>query len=86
MYDLYNGYGGYGGWSGYGPGSMMGVGGGLLTVAFWVLFAFAIVWFIREARGMSARHGSNALEILKERYAKGEINREQFESMKKDLR
>ena len=29
--------------------------------------------------------GSNAMEILKERYARGEISREEFESMKKDL-
>ncbi len=28
---------------------------------------------------------SNAMDILKERYARGEINRDEFESMKKDL-
>ncbi len=28
---------------------------------------------------------SRAMEILKERYARGEITREQYESMKKDL-
>ena len=29
--------------------------------------------------------GSDAMEILKARYARGEISREEFESMKKDL-
>jgi uncharacterized membrane protein len=34
------------------------------------------------------RGGSNsrAMDILKERYARGEISREEFEAMKKDLR
>jgi putative membrane protein len=46
-----------------------------------------ITWLVR---GTSAFHrnystGNNAMEILKERYARGEIAKEQYESMKKDL-
>ena len=79
------GYNGYGDW---GYGSMMGgwFGGGILMVVFWALVIALIVWAVRETNGRHHRHYSNsALDILKERYAKGEIDREEFESKKKDL-
>ena len=58
---------------------------------FWIITVGAIVFFL--AKGFSGRNipppgdksGSGALEILKERYAKGEIDKEQFEAMKKDI-
>jgi putative membrane protein len=80
MYGIYNGYGGWG------AGSMMGwFGGGVMMLAFWVLVVVFIVWIFREVGGKSGHSGSNALEILKERYAKGEIDRKEFEEKKKDL-
>ncbi len=80
MYGLYNGYGGWG------AESMMGwFGGGIMMIVFWALFIALIVWIVREAGGRNARSGSPALDILKERYAKGEISKEEFESKRKDL-
>lgn len=80
MYGLYNGYGGWG------AGNMMGwYGGGIVMIFFWVLLIALIVWAVREAGGRNAHHGSQVLNILKERYAKGEISKEEFESKKKDL-
>ena len=80
MYGLYNGY------EGWGIGNMMGwFGGGIMMVAFWVLLIALIVWVIREIGGKNSRSNSNALEILKERYAKGEIDKKEFEEKKKDL-
>lgn len=79
MYGLYNDYG-------WGAGSMMGwFGGGIMMIVFWVLFIALIVWLVREVSGKNARSSSNALDTLKERYAKGEISKEEFESKKKDI-
>ena len=78
------GYNNYGGW---GAGSMMGwFGGGITMLFFWVLVVIFIVWIVREVSGKNSKSDSNALDILKERYAKGEITKEQFESMKKDIK
>ena len=77
------GYNGYGVW---GYGSMMGwFGGGFMMIVFWALFIALIVWIVREVSGRHSHSSSQALNILKERYAKGEISKEEFESKKKDL-
>lgn len=65
--------------------------GGLFMIVFWAFIIFGIVmlvkWAVRESNGGSSFNGShnNALEILKERYAKGEIDKNEFEDKKKDL-
>lgn len=65
-----------------------GVGMLLFMVLFWVLVILGIVVLVRWAFGASgsrAGGGGRALEILKERYAKGELTREQYEAMRRDL-
>jgi len=53
----------------------------LWNVLFILILALIFFWLVR-----STRHPpETALEMLKKRYVKGEINKEQFESMKKDL-
>jgi len=72
----------------YGP-----YGGGMwmfFHYIFWLLVVIAvillIVWIVRQTSGREvARGGETALEILKKRYARGEISKEEFESMKKDI-
>jgi putative membrane protein len=83
----------YDGW-GMGPG-MMGWGmswfGMIFMIAFWVLMIvgliFLVKWLIQTTSGKKdVFSGSNkALEIIKERYAKGEIDKAEFETKKKDL-
>ena len=74
---------------GYG-GGMMGYGGGFLGILFMVLFWAAvillIVWLYRQIRGAGTEEVSkSAIDILKERYAKGEIKKEEFNEMKEEL-
>ena len=60
-------------------------GGGFMWV-FWVLLIIFIFW---GARSFTANNDSNqqqsALDILKKRYARGEINQEEYEAKKRDL-
>lgn len=87
--------GGYGGWYGMGPGMMGGWGmgwfGGVFMIVFWVLVIVALVFFVRwlvRTSGGTSEKGtsqSRALEILKERYARGEIGTEEFEEKRRLL-
>jgi len=68
-------------------GHMFGFGGGFMWI-FWILLIVAIVWAVRAAGG-SGNHPpvtrKSALDILKERYARGEIDQQEFEQKRKDL-
>jgi putative membrane protein len=46
--------------------------------------ALLINWLAKQSRS-SRTDGNSALNILKERYAKGEIDQKEFETKKKDL-
>lgn len=74
----WDGFGGMGwGWIGLGVVHML---------LFWVLVILGILALARWlAAGSPRNEGPRALEILKARYAKGEITREQFEQMKRDI-
>ncbi len=60
---------------------------GLFWIAVIVAILFLIRWLIASAsrRHLEARQTDSALEILRQRYAKGEIPKEEFEEKKKDL-
>jgi putative membrane protein len=68
-----------------------GLGMWITHILFWGLLIFAIVYLIKsfknsgrnQSTGIS--NSSGALEILKMKYAKGEINKNEFEEKKKDL-
>ena len=60
--------------------------GPIAMVVFWALFVTAIVMLIVHlARQSRASHSGTALSILKERYARGEIPREEYDQKRRDL-
>ena len=64
----------------------MSIFGGFWMLIFWAAFIAFIVWIVREVSGRKADEKSKALDILKERYAKGEIDKKEFEEKSKDIR
>ncbi len=67
----------------WGPLSML-LGLGILFF-FILAAAYAVKWVWVQRRPSMARPPESALDILKKRYAKGEISREEFERVKRDI-
>ncbi len=64
----------------------MPVGMGWWMVVFWGGLIALIVWGImRLTRRSDSAPKRDPLDVAKERYARGEIPREEFEQIKKDL-
>jgi putative membrane protein len=58
----------------------------LMMVVFWGVVVAGIVVAIRWLGGQTREPRSDrALDVLRERYARGEIDREEFEAKKRDL-
>lgn len=82
--------------SGYGPMGMGGPGGGrwfmmhngfggmFMWIIFIGLIGLLIYLLVRALKG-GDRMSETPLEILKKRYARGEITKEDFDRMKKDI-
>ena len=77
---------GYGGWNNMMGWNGLGSLGWIPMLIFWVLLILAVVALIRYlGRSSQQQDSKTPLEILKERYARGEIDKKEFEQMKKDL-
>ncbi len=77
---------------------MMGFGFGFpFMFLFWILIIGLVVWAIVQLAARSQSGSSNhqgaarsssqdaALEVLKQRYARGEITKSEFDEMRRDL-
>lgn len=76
-------------WNWFGGWGWLGSIFGLILI---VLFFAVILWVIKyvvdtgsKSKAVVSNHDSEALRILKLRYAKGEINDEEYEKMRKLL-
>jgi len=96
LMDLLGQWGQYGpgGMMGGGSGMWYGAGwlGMLFPIIFWVLVIVGIVVLIRWIGTMSkggpqqgGTQEDSAMELLRRRYAKGDITKEEFEEKKRDL-
>lgn len=80
------------GWGMGGWGMGMGWLGMLVGIAFWVLVFLALILLVKLLLQSTDRPSrppapgrKTPLDIIKERYARGEIDKEEFEIKKKDL-
>lgn len=86
-YGYNPGWGMMGGWGGY------GYGYGLVHLAISVVILIAVaafvVWLVRLVVGPSMHTApprrSPGLDVLEERYARGEVDREEFLQKKRDM-
>lgn len=81
----------------YGPGMMGGYFGGLGILWMIIMFIFIaafivgiillIVWAVRRSSYHMGNEPqkSSSMEVLKERYAKGDITKDEYEKIKKDI-
>ena len=74
----------------YGPGWDWGIGAILMSIGmllFWALVILGIVWLVRSVSrsGSHPVEHESPLDIARKRYARGEITKDQFEQIKRDL-
>jgi putative membrane protein len=70
----------------------MGLGGGLMMVLFWGVLIVGAMWLARglfpngqQPPASATQPEASAEDILKQRYARGEISKEQYDQMRRDL-
>ena len=79
-YDFWGMHPMWGMWGAWGFGMM------LMMLVFWGLIIVGLVLGIRWLVGQGRESQSNtAMDILRQRYARGEIDKEEFEARKRDL-
>ena len=79
---------GYGYWGGGGPAVHFWYAGHFMMMLIFILIVVAVYLIARNShpRRSFGEHAETPLDIIRKRYAKGEITKEQFENLKNDLK
>lgn len=71
---------------------MMGFGGAIWMILFWIVILGGGIWLLatifprtHSASNSNAQTNDDPLVILKQRYARGELTKEEFETIRHDL-
>lgn len=82
---MFNTFGGMMDYGGFGGGWMLM--GGLFMILFWAAIILLIIWLYNQIKGPEkiTAEIDTAMNLLKKRYASGEIDKKEFAEMKKDL-
>lgn len=71
----------------WGVWGIWGIGMMLMMLVFWGAVIVGVVlgirWLVSQSK--ESRPADSALDILRQRYARGDINKEEFEARKRDL-
>ncbi len=59
--------------------------GWFFMLLFWALVILGIIAIVKWLSGSNGERQKTALDILQERYARGDISREEYEEKKRDL-
>ncbi len=71
---------------GYGDFGAMGGVGWIWMGLFWIVVLGAVIWGVRALSGRrTSSTDTGALETLRQRYARGEIEQEEYEQTKRTL-
>lgn len=59
--------------------------GGLMMIVFWGAVIGLVVWGVSRVTGDRERDRESPLDIARSRYARGEITRDEFDQLRRDL-
>jgi putative membrane protein len=74
------------GWGHHMGMNMLNGGGGFMMIIIYAVIIIFLFSFVKDLISRKSRHSESAIQIIKERFAKGEITQTEYQEMKKQVR